>query len=186
MANLGKLIQIFSQNLSFPCGDSDRFLENSSIFSKGPGWVFQKSNWFMIKNENVCNFKRIANIFIFENFCHWFILWIIINDITRISRIGWDCSLTCVNCNLWHHSLCGWNWPCGTCCKAILSAHIKLHSRIKGHIKLPLKYNCAYIQLLFMVSELRVSEKKNFFFSVSSLRTLSSCCQGTQDEVINV
>ena len=81
-----------------------------------------------------------------------------------IFRIGWDCSLTCVNCNLWHHSLCGWNWPCGTCCKAILSTHIKLHSRIKGHIKLPLKYNCAYIQLLFMVSELRVSEKKTFSF----------------------
>ena len=117
-----------------------------------------------VKNENVCNLKWLANIFIFENFCHWFILWIIIDDITRISRIGWDCSLTCVNCNLWHHSLCGWNWPCGTCCKAILSTHIKLHSRIKGHIKLPLKYNCAYIQLLFMVSELRVSEKKTFSF----------------------
>ena len=170
MANPGKLIQIFSQNLSFPCGDSDRFLENSSIFSKGPGWVFQKSNWLMpgnlpikIKNENVCNLSGLQTfsflrIFVFDLFSESSLMALL------IYRIGWDCSLTCVNCNLWHHSLCGWNWPCGTCCKAILSTHIKLHSRIKGHIKLPLKYNCAYIQLLFMVSELRVSEKKTFSF----------------------
>ena len=112
-------------------------------------------------SEKGKNFQKLSPL-IFERLDLWYFLWIIIDDITIFSRIGWDCSLTCVKCNLWH-SLCGWNWPCGTCCKAILSTHIKLHSRIKGHIKLPLKYNCADIQLLFMVSEFRRFRKKKLF-----------------------
>ena len=59
--NSGKLIQTFFQKLSLPGGDSDRFLENSSIFFS----KFQFSG-HELGPENVFNISNLRILFLDE------------------------------------------------------------------------------------------------------------------------